>query len=486
MILLLIACPGAPEDSKDTADSAVDTGDSPTDTDTGTPEGAERQLGAATIVVTGMSSSATGQAVAAPGDLDGDGNDDLVVSAYYVDRTCVWRGPVATGEHTLDSADLCWSGEHSYDYSGYAIASAGDLTGDGRPDLLIGAIGSDDPGSFAGKVYLVTGDGDGTVGLSTAHASWTGEAAADYGGTTLRGIGDATGDGNDDALVASPGADGGKGRVYLIAGPVSPGAASLADLGWWVTGANGGGSSGLMHGETAAGDRLGDGASGGDIDGDGIADLGVGATGSDTAGTDAGSTAIFYGPITGAPAEFDAADAILTGEAPGDYSSGPLVLGGDLDGDGRGDLVIAADGHNSATGRLAIFTAPPSGTTGLAGASIFLDGEVIADEAGKAVDLAGDVDGDGAIDLVVGAPANDYTDLDAGAAYLFRGPLSAGVHLAQDADVRWRAEATGDAAGRAVAGGSDFSGDGLADVLVGAAFSDAGGAFSGRAYVLTY
>lgn len=485
MILLLIACPGSPDDSKAPEETGGDSGDSAEDTDTGSMD-AERQLGAASIIVTGMSSSATGQGVVAPGDLDGDGEEDLVVSAYYVDRTCVWRGPVATGEHTLDTADLCWSGEHSYDYSGYAITNAGDLTGDGRPDILIGAIGSDDPGSFAGKVYLVTGDGEGTVALSGAHASWTGEAAADYGGTTLRGIGDATGDGYDDALVASPGADGGKGRVYLIAGPVSAGAASLGDLGWWVTGANGGGTSALMHGETAAGDRLGDGASGGDIDGDGIADVAVGATGSDAAGTDAGSTGIFYGPIDFAPAEFDDADAILTGEAPADFSGGPLVLGGDLDGDGRGDLVIAADGHNSATGRLAIVTAPPFGAAGLADAPIMLDGEVIADEAGKAVDLAGDVNGDGAVDLVVGAPANDYTDVDGGAAYLFLGPLGAGVHLAQDADVRWRAEATGDAAGRAVAGGADLTGDGLDDVLVGAAFSDAGGAFSGRAYVLSY
>jgi hypothetical protein len=342
-------------------------------------------------------------------------------------------------------------------------------------------------GSFAGKVYLVTGEGDGTVPLSGAWASWTGEAAADYAGTTLRGVGDATGDGVADAIVAAPGAQGGKGRVYLLAGPVAPGELGLGDASWWVTGtSDGSGTSALWHGETAAGDRLGDGAGGGDLDGDGISEVAVGATGSDASGSNAGTTGLFYGPIGGDPVVLEDGDALIAGEAPEDYSSGPVVLGQDLDGDGRGDMVIAADGHASATGRVYVLLSPPVGATSLVDAPVQLDGEVLADEAGKAIDFAGDVDGDGLGDLVVGAQANDYTDLDAGAAYLLLSPLQAGTWRLGDADVRWRAESAGDAAGRAVSGGSDFTGDGLADVLVGATFSDAGGAFSGRAYLVSY
>lgn len=486
MLLVLLGCPAGTDtapthDSGDTADSAVDT-----DSGGDTAVQAERSLAAAGIQVTGMSSSATGNAVAGPGDLDGDGVDDLVVTAYYIDRSCVWLGPVAAGGHGLDDADACWSGEATYDYSGYSIAPAGDLTGDGRPDVLIGAIGNDDAGAFAGKIYVVTGDARGTTSLSEAAAAFTGEAAGDYAGYTPQPIGDVDGDGDDDAVVGAPGAVGGKGRAYLLLGPIEPGTHPLADSAWIVTGDNDGTSSGgppPPHGETASGDRLGDGTGGGDLDGDGIADLAVGATCSDRGVKDAGATGVFYGPLTSGSVVFSDADTILTDPTLSDFSGDPLRVA-DLDGDGRGDLAVGADGGTGGT--LRVFTALAPGETSTDTATIVLTAEASGDEGTKSFDIAGDLDGNGAVDLAIGAPSNDHVGTDAGAVYLFLGPLTAGTRGFADADVRWRAEAEQDGAGRAVAAGGDVDADGVPDLLIGATFSDGGGAFSGRAYVVEY
>ena len=111
-------------------------------------------------------------------------------------------------------------------------------------------------------------------------------------------------------------------------------------------------------------------------------------------------------------------------------------------------------------------------------------GENQDDLAGASLAGAGDADGDGFADLLIGAYGVNGSHVDAGGSYLVFGPFNAGAQSLQG-QLRFDGEADGDASGRNVAGGGDYDGDGLADLLIAAPYSDAGGAFGGAAYVVT-
>ena len=101
----------------------------------------------------GEPADALGNSVAGAGDLDGDGDDDLLVAAYLGNRICALFGPVPTGQRPLDALDpACLVGEQDTDYAGYGLAPLPDLTGDGLADVVVGSIGNGDTGANAGKV----------------------------------------------------------------------------------------------------------------------------------------------------------------------------------------------------------------------------------------------------------------------------------------------------------------------------------------------
>lgn len=125
-----------------------------------------------------------------------------------------------------------------------------------------------------------------------------------------------------------------------------------------------------------------------------------------------------------------------------------------------------------------------SGDVSLAEAETILRGQTSMDEAGWSVAGAGDVNGDGIDDLVVGSPGDDTAEANAGAAYILFGPLTEGETSLAEADAKLTGEAVNDFAGWRVAGAGDVNGDGTDDLVVGAQYNDASGANAGATYVL--
>ncbi len=477
----LAGCSGPTDSAPPADDSGADSGG-----DTGAPP-PPAGLESAGATFLGAPSAAAGGALSGPGDIDGDGVDDLVITAFYANLACIWHGPVAPGPHLLAAADACLTGENAYDFAGYAVAAPGDVDGDGRADLLISAGGNDDGGADAGKAYLFTAAiADGGASFSVATTAFTGESAGDYAGISLAGAGDVNGDGARDLLVGASGNDaggGGAGRVYLLHGPFVAGTTSLVDASVTFTGTSIV-TPARMHGASTGGDAVGDSVAGaGDVNGDGLGDLLIGVSGADGLGEDTGEAWLFYGPVTDGDHVAADADVRLIGPDPGAFAGGALTGPGDLDGDGTDDLAISADGQGG--GHVYVLLAPfVAGTSALAdGAAAFVGGD--AELLGWSVSGPGDMDGDGRRDLVIGAPGNDGSASDAGGIYVVTDPAAPGVRAIADAGRLLGGEAASDAAGRATAAAGDIDEDGLSDVLTGAIYNQEGGVFAGKAYLVT-
>ncbi len=270
-------------------------------------------------------------------------------------------------------------------------------------------------------------------------------------------------DGYDDVVVGAYGNDAAganAGKVYIYYGnsPFSPN--NTANV--------------VLTGE-AAGDLFGISvACAGDVNGDGVSDLIVGAYLNDAGGKDAGRAYIFFGGPSLASKNARQADIILTGQADGDQFGLSVSTAGDVNGDDIDDVIIGAyqnDGGGFNSGRAYIYyggtpmdTIPDVVLTG----EVVLPGETTGDQFGIRVAWAGDVNGDGFDDVIVGADRADVgTLIDAGKAYIFYGGPNMAGRNAIDADVILSGEALDDAFA-SVSGAGDVNNDGFSDIVVGA------------------
>jgi hypothetical protein len=485
LAFVLLGCPQA-DTSPDTGGDSGPAIPDDTSADSGLPDGTY-SLADAGLIVQGGASYAAGNAVAFVPKPEGPSG--VAVAAYFTSRVCLFDAPAPAGIHALDSANTCWSSGGTSEYFGYSMAVGQDLDGDGTADMLVGAIGDRTIAADAGAVYLIGAPSAG--GERDAKQSPTvflGEAGADYAGSTVAFLGDTDGDGIGDVLIGAQGNDGGGGgggSAYVVRGPFAPGFHLLSEADTIIQGAGpiAQEAAAPPHGTPAGGDDVGVTLDGiGDFNGDGLQDLALGAIGNEIGGVSAGAMGIYLGPLPTGALPFEDADQLYLGDVTTYGTAESVAAGGDLNGDGLADVLAGGALHGPGTTWL-VPGPGVAGVTSFTSLPTSFVGEATEDYAGTAAAGAGDVDGDGANDVIIGASARlEYQR--AGAAYVVRGPFPAGTLSLADADATWLGETGGDSAGRVVAGGQDADGDGHADMLVGALYNDGGGAFGGAAYLI--
>jgi FG-GAP repeat/Putative metal-binding motif len=359
-----------------------------------------------------------GVSVSGAGDLDGDGYDDLVVGAPYEDdngnssgSAYVYYGS-ATGIDSASEDKLTASDGAAGDWFGDAVSGAGDLDGDGYDDLVVGAFADDDKGSSSGSAYVYYGSASGIESASEDKLTASDGAAVDWFGGTVSGAGDLDGDGYDDLVVgARLDDDDGlfSGSAYVYYGSPRGIVRASEDK--------------LTASDGAAEDYFTTSVSGaGDLDGDGYDDLLVGAYGDDDDGSFSGSAYVYYGSATGISSASE--DKLTASDgAAGDYFGWFASGAGDLDGDGYDDLVVGSSGDDdkgSSSGSAYVYY---GSATGISSASEdkLTASDGAADDSFGVASGAGDLDGDGYDDLVVGAPYDDDNGSSSGAVYVYEG-----------------------------------------------------------------
>ncbi len=362
------------------------------------------------------------------------------------------------------AADWSTMGGQEGAQMGRAATGAGDVNGDGYDDLLVGVERYDNGQVDEGRVYLFYGS---ATGLASQPA-WSTESnvAGAVFGYSASTAGDVNGDGYADVIIGAPGHTNGEaneGRAYLYLGSL----AGLAATPAWMWESN---QSGANIGQAAS--------TAGDINGDGYADVIIGAPHYSSGQAGEGKAFVFYGSPAGLgstpnwTAESDQAGAAFGCDA---------GTAGDVNGDGYADVIVGAlyyDNGQTDEGRAFVYLGSASGLASTA--SWTAESDQDGAKFGVSASTAGDVNGDGYADVVVGAYLYDSGQTDAGRAFVYLGSATG-----LNSTYSWMAEGDQPSAafGMSSTTAGDVNGDGYADLFVTAPWYNGGQYQEGRAYV---
>jgi hypothetical protein len=400
------------------------------------------------------------------GDVDGNGYDDVLVGAFLYDNgeTDEGRAFLYLGSPTGLATSPTWTAESDQAgaWFGFCLSTAGDVNGDGYDDVIIGAAYYDSEQSDEGRAFIYMGS---PIGLAAA-PSWTAEpnvSDASFG-YSVAGAGDVDGDGYADVIVGAPIYANGQmleGAAFLYRG----GAAGPSPTASWSVESN---QIGAHLGTSVA--------TAGDVDGDGFADVIVGVDEYDHEQNNEGQARVYGGSPAGLSASpvWDAESNRMDA-----HFGSSAATAGDVNGDGFSDVIVGAPGYtNGETTEGGAFVYHGSAGPMSSEPRLRMTSSQTSSFFASSLAPAGDVNGDGYSDLVVGAPYHDNGEVDEGAAFVFFGePDDAGFGPALEVDQ------AGAHFGNSVAHAGDVNGDGYADVLVGAPDFDNGQTNEGRAYL---
>jgi FG-GAP repeat len=398
-----------------------------------------------------------GISVAGAGDVNGDGFGDLVIGAdLYGFQQADGGGAFAYyGSPAGLPISPDWIGEgHQTDARfGHAVAGAGDVNGDGYGDVVVGAYRFDD-------TYLSEGQADvyyGSAGGLSHTPNWaetSGQIVAEFG-ISVAGAGDVNGDGFGDVLIGATGythGQSGEGGAFLYFGS----AGGLPDNPDWI------GESNQLSGSFGISV-----AGAGDVNGDGFDDVIVGADYYSHGEEFEGRAFLYYGSATGPSHTPDWAAESNQYHA---YLGHSVAGAGDVNGDGYDDVVLGTyqfDHGQNNEGKAFVYYGSPAGPS--ASPDWTAEGDQIGSYFGIAVAGAGDVDGDGYGDLMVGSDRYSHGQTDEGRAFIFCGSATG-----LETSPCLRLESGQDEAnlGLSVSSAGDVDGDGYGDVVAGAPFYD--------------
>jgi FG-GAP repeat len=386
------------------------------------------------------------------------------------------------------------------DQFGSAVVSIGDLEGDGVADLAVGAPYTDDGAADAGAVWILFMDSDGRVDMQQKIADGAGnfDGNLDNGdrfGSAVASPGDLNGDGVTDLAAGAPGDDAGgteRGAVWILFLDTD----GRVRLDQKISDTTGG-----FGGNLKDGDQFGSAvASIGDLDGDGVGDLAVGAPYTDAGGTDSGAVWILFldrdGKVRSQQKIADGAGGFSGNLKSGDRFGNAVTDLGDLDGDGINDLAVGADLSDiGGTDRGAVWIlfmdrdGRVKSQQKIADADGGFKGNLNdGDQFGSAVAGLGDLDGDGTIDLAVGANKSDVGGTDKGAVWILSldndGKVKAQQKIADGTGGFKGNLNDGDEFGSAVADIGNLDDKNLSDMAVGAPLDDDGGTDKGALWIL--
>ena len=472
----------------------------------------------------------SGFSVSSAGDVNGDGLVDLIIGAssngrsYVVfgkeDGTAVDLSDVATGSGGF-VINRQASETYDHDGSGSSVSAAGDINGDGLADLIVGAPQSDlgAGGSNAGRSYVVFGKSDTTavelsdIANGTGGFIISGETEGNQSGYSVSSAGDVNGDGLADLIVGAPDSDFASntdaGRSYVVFGKKDTNAINLSAV---IAGTGGFGIVGQDVDNHRWSNISVSGA--GDVNGDGLSDLIVGT---DYSGIypepRTGGSYVVFGKADGDIVNLDdvfsgagggfAIDGKTNDSANAGYS---VNSAGDVNGDGLADLIVGVPWLNSGVSYVVFgktdttkidLASVADGTGGFSIVGPDLTKYNYGGWTGVSVSSAGDVNGDGLADLIVGEHSGDSQNDNGGPiethighSYLVFGKLdTTSVDLAEVAAGNGgfviNGKALSDLSGESVSAAGDVNGDGLADLVVGAPnWNFNSSSFTGHSYVI--
>jgi len=439
-------------------------------------------LSAGSFAITSLSSRAAwvsegtvkgakyGWTVASAGDVNDDGYADVLVGAPLQSQLAEKDGAAyvfySSADGLTPTANWVMGSGLKGSMFGHALASAGDVNGDGYDDVIVGAYRykNGDLDTEEGAAFLYYGSKD---GLSDA-PDWQVESDQPYAqlGYAVAGAGDLNGDGFDDLALGAryyTGDEDGEGAVYVVYGSkdgpgVTPGL--------------------LIEGEqanAAFGSAL---AAGGDVNGDGYDDLAVGAPNFDYEEVNAGAVFVFHGSKDGLDGTWDW--RAISDQPEADFGI-TVDIAGDVNGDGRGDLIVGAPSYAYEPASLGSVFVYHGSKDGLGEtASWRADSGQSTAWFGHSAAAAGDVDQDGYDDVLVGAYKYRADQPDEGGAFVYFGaPTGVQPYYAW-----WTVGDKADAwFGYSVASAGDVDRDGSDDVVVGAPNYRVDKDLVGRAYL---
>ncbi|SDH39337.1 Por secretion system C-terminal sorting domain-containing protein [Dyadobacter soli] len=451
-----------------------------------------------------------GTAVASAGDVNGDGYSDIVIGCYTFDNGQTDEGHAfiyhggAEGIGTKDAVTI--TANTTGAQIGFSVASAGDINGDGYGDVVIGAPTYDLGQSFEGIARIYYGAADG-INTGSYYILQKDQVNSNFG-YSVAGAGDTNGDGFDDVLVGAKDytiGENQEGIVFLYYGTASgidlnlqPKALQMnkadSDFGYAVAsagdvnrdgyadiiigaptyvapgaafvcfgGVNGPANQVALTGftNTHFGEAV---SSAGDVNGDGYSDVIVGAWGGSFGEASEGLAYVYHGASSGLDAVYEKR---LEGNQVDANFGFSVASAGDVNGDGFSDVVVGAryfDDGESNEGIAKVYYGTVGGINDVTPAPTVLQANITNAYFGSSVNCAGDVNGDGYSDVIVGAPNLNNGHNGEGGVFVFHGSPN-GAKTTNSFSTE--GNALNRFLGKAVAGAGDVNGDGYSDVLVG-------------------